>query len=260
MRYPLVAGNWKMHKDLAASQQLTSEIVGMIGSEADSRVQVVIAPPLVFLQAVGKLLAEAPGVALGAQNCYEAHEGAFTGEVSAAMLASVGVQYVIIGHSERRQHFGETDAQLARKVDAALAQGLTPIFCCGESLATREADTHFEFVRQQLTDGLFHLEAAALAELVLAYEPIWAIGTGRTASAQQAQEMHTALRAHLAERYGAVVADQIRILYGGSVKPDNAAEIFAQPDVDGGLIGGASLQSRSFVDIVKAAATTLQAS
>ncbi len=257
MRYPLVAGNWKMHKDLAASQQLTSEIVGMVGSEADSRVQVVVAPPLLFLRAVNKLLAEAPGIALGAQNCHEANEGAFTGEISAPMLRSVGVQYVIIGHSERRQHFGETDAQLARKVNAALAHGLTPIFCCGETLEIREANTHFDFVRQQLTDGLFHLEAAQLAKLVLAYEPIWAIGTGRTASAQQAQEMHAALRAHLAERYGPAVADQVRILYGGSVKPDNAAEIFAQPDVDGGLIGGASLQSRSFVDIVKAAAIAL---
>jgi triosephosphate isomerase (TIM) len=251
MRKKIVAGNWKMNKTLSEAQQLASEVVNMITDEVTTDVQVVLCPPFVSLYAVGKLIESQSNISLGAQNCYHKASGAFTGEVSVDMLKSVGVQYVIIGHSERRQYFNETNAQLAEKINLLLAAQLQPIFCCGESLEQREKGIHFDFVRQQLTESLFHLDTSQIQKIVIAYEPIWAIGTGKTASSEQAQEMHAMLRKHLAGKYGEQIAGDISILYGGSANPGNARELFACADVDGGLIGGASLKSRDFTDIVK---------
>ena len=193
-----------------------------------------------------------PGFFLGAQNCHQEAKGAYTGEISISMLQSVGVHYVILGHSERREYFGESDALLAAKVDTVLNAGLKPIFCCGEALPVREAEPHLGFVCAQVEAALFHLTAEQVSQVVIAYEPIWAIGTGRTASPEQAQEMHAAIRTLLAGKYGQVVADGISILYGGSVNAANAATLFSQPDVDGGLVGGASLKAAEFIQIIEA--------
>jgi triosephosphate isomerase len=208
-----------------------------------------MATPALYLSDVNKAIAGISNLAVAAQNCHEKASGAYTGEISAAMLASAGVNYVILGHSERRQYFQETNAQLAAKVDAALTNGLTPLFCCGESLALREGGNFLEYVAQQLTESLFHLSAEDFAKVVIAYEPIWAIGTGLTASSDQAQEMHAYLRAHLAKQYGQAAADACSILYGGSCNAQNAQELFACADVDGGLIGGASLKAGDFITI-----------
>ncbi len=252
MRKKIVAGNWKMNKGPEEALKLTSEIVNMVKDEVRSDVQVVIAPPYLYLASLKKMTADASNISLAAQNCHTESAGAYTGEIAADMIKAIGAEYVILGHSERREYFKESNQELAKKTDIALANGLTPIFCCGEPLEIREAGTHVDYVSQQLTESLFHLSEQDFSKIVIAYEPIWAIGTGRTASAEQAQEMHKALRQHLASKYGATIADTIPILYGGSCKPSNAAEIFAGPDVDGGLIGGASLQSRDFTDIIKA--------
>lgn len=253
MRQKIVAGNWKMNTTAEEGQKLTSEIVNMVKDEINQDVQVVLAPPLTHLQAVGKLIGNNKKIGLAAQNVSEHESGAYTGEVSVSMLKSVGAQWVIVGHSERRDYFKETNEQLAKKVDAALKGGLTPIFCCGEPLEIRENETHEAHVKQQLEESLFHLSEEQIRKTVIAYEPVWAIGTGKTASAQQAQDMHQAIRRQLAEKWGEAVANDIRILYGGSMKPDNAKELMDQPDVDGGLIGGASLKSRDFLQIIKSA-------
>lgn len=251
MRKKYAAGNWKMNKTFEDGQILLSEVVNMVKDElVNPNVQVVLGVPFPYLSTFGKLI-DTPKVALAAQNCHPKESGAFTGEVSVGMLKSVGVTYIIIGHSERREYFNETDTFIAQKVDAILAQGLTPIFCCGETLSQREAGIHFDFVKGQLTNSLFHLSADELKKVVIAYEPIWAIGTGVTATSEQAQEMHKVLRDHLASKYGQEVADEISILYGGSVGAANAQELFGMPDVDGGLVGGASLKSRDFVTIAK---------
>ncbi|WP_266368998.1 triose-phosphate isomerase [Tellurirhabdus rosea] len=249
MRKKIVAGNWKMNKTAEEAVALTSEVVNMIGDEVTGDVQVVLCVPSVYLTTLRQYLTGR--VALGAQNCHEKASGAYTGEVSAPMLKSIGVQYVILGHSERRQYFNETNEQLAEKVNIALANNLTPIFCCGESLDLRQSGDFVGFVASQLTDSLFHLSPEEFGKIVIAYEPIWAIGTGLTASAAQAQEMHAALRQHIAAKYGPEVADNTTILYGGSANAQNAEELFACPDVDGGLIGGASLKSRDFTTVVK---------
>jgi triosephosphate isomerase (TIM) len=251
MRKKIVAGNWKMNKTADEGLALVSEVANMVNAEVTGDVTVVLCPPALYLTTY-KTYLTGPRLALGAQNCHEKASGAYTGEISAPMLKSIGVGYVILGHSERRQYFHETNAQLAEKVNIALDNGLTPIFCCGESLELREGGDYVGFVKQQLTESLFHLSAEQIAGVVVAYEPIWAIGTGLTATSQQAQDMHAALRAHFASHYGNDVAQQISILYGGSANAQNAAELFAQPDVDGGLIGGASLKSRDFVTVVKA--------
>ena len=253
MRKKIVAGNWKMNTTLEKGLQLASEAVNMISDERVKDTLVVICPPFTHLHAVGKLLAGTKAMALGAQNCAAATSGAFTGEVSVEMLVSVGCSHVIIGHSERREKYGETNAVLKTKTDLALAAGLVPIFCCGESLETRNNADFVAFVKNQLTESLFHLTAEVIANVVIAYEPIWAIGTGLTASPAQAQEMHAALRSHIAAKYDEATAEAVSILYGGSANPANAAELFACPDVDGGLIGGASLKSRDFTDVVVAA-------
>lgn len=252
MRKRIVAGNWKMNKTYDDALALVSEVVNMVKDEVTGQTLVVLCPPSVFLTTLKQYVPAGGRIALGAQNCHEKVSGAYTGEISASMLQSIGVNYVILGHSERRQYFNESNAQLAEKVDAALANGLTPIFCCGESLDMREGGDYVGFVKEQLTQSLFHLTAEQFASIVIAYEPIWAIGTGLTASSQQAQDMHLALRQHVASQYGEDVAQNTSILYGGSANAQNAAELFSQPDVDGGLIGGASLKSRDFTTVVKA--------
>lgn len=252
MRKKIVAGNWKMNKTLEEGQALTSEIIHMVKDELRNNVSIVLCPPFVHLTTLKGMLQQHEQISLGAQNCSEHNSGAYTGEVAAPMLASVGVQYVILGHSERRELFGESNELLAKKIDAALASHLTPIFCCGEPLEIRNQQQQTEYVRNQIRASLFHLPAEAIAKLVIAYEPIWAIGTGKTATADQAQEMHATIRKQITEQYGEEIANSISILYGGSVKPDNAAELFSCMDVDGGLVGGASLKSRDFVNIAKA--------
>jgi len=246
----IVAGNWKMHKDRASAADLVKELVAGMNTPTPG-VEVVIAPPFPFLADAVDLV-RGTRIVVAAQNCHEAAQGAYTGEVSVPMLASLGVGACIVGHSERRRYFGETDAAVARKVQALLAGGLTPIHCCGELKEEREAGRHFEVVGAQLREALGGLEPAALARVVVAYEPVWAIGTGLTATADQAQEMHAFIRERLREQAGDV-ADAVPILYGGSCKPDNAAGLFANPDVNGGLIGGASLDAAQFLALVRIA-------
>lgn len=222
----------------------------LAGGDLPSDVELIMCTPFIHLSSVASITKDIPNLNLGAQNCHQEESGAYTGEVSAAMLASIaGLSYVILGHSERRAYFGEDNALLAKKTDAVLAAGLRPIFCCGEPLEVREADKHVALVSEQLSAGLFHLSAEDFAKVVIAYEPVWAIGTGVTASPQQAQDMHKEIRDLLASKYGAELADNTTILYGGSVKPNNAQELFSQPDVDGGLVGGASLQPDDFLAI-----------
>ncbi len=251
MRKKIVAGNWKMNLTYDEGRKLTSEIVNMCKDEAIQDVVVVLNPPFPHLQSVKKLIGDTKGIFLGAQNCSDKDGGAYTGEVSAKILASFGVSYVILGHSERRENFKENNDLLSTKVKQALAAGLTPIFCCGESIEIRTAGTHESNVKFQLTQSLFDLSPEDFSKVVIAYEPIWAIGTGKTATAEQAQDMHLALRRHISSKYGKEIASQTSILYGGSANPGNAKELFSKPDVDGGLIGGASLKSRDFMEIVK---------
>ncbi|MCU0441031.1 MAG: triose-phosphate isomerase [Bacteroidia bacterium] len=252
MRKKIVAGNWKMNKNFEEGMALVTEIVGMLNDEYQGSAEVVLIPPFTHLNAVSRMVAESKWVKSGAQNCSNHASGAYTGEVSAAMIQSVGAQYVIVGHSERRQYFNEHNDWLARKVDAVLTNQLIAIYCCGETLEEREAGKHFEVLKEQITQGLFHLTQEQMSNIVIAYEPVWAIGTGKTASTQQAQEVHAFIRNLVKEKYNDTVANELTIQYGGSVKPENAAELFASPDIDGALVGGAALQSRSFVDIVKA--------
>ncbi len=248
MRQNMVAGNWKMNTNLQEGLELASA-VNELAVAVKGDALVIIAPPFIHLAEVNKVLTK---VKLSAQNCASEESGAFTGEVSVDMIKSTGAEYVIIGHSERRSYYHEDNAVLAKKVDLALAAGLKPIFCIGEVLPEREADKHFEVVRKQLKEGIFHLNVAQMKNVVIAYEPVWAIGTGRTASPEQAQEMHKFIREQLAEQYNAALADDTTILYGGSCKASNAAELFSNPDVDGGLIGGASLKAKDFIQIVNA--------
>lgn len=250
MRKKIVAGNWKMNLTLEEGQELTNSILGDM-PELNDNAQVIICPPLTHLQKVATLTDSNSFVHTGAQNCYNEASGAYTGEVSAAMVKSTGSGYVILGHSERRQYFNEDNNTLSSKVDIALKNELDVIYCCGEPLGIRDADTQNSFVEKQIKEGLFHLSESDFKRVVIAYEPIWAIGTGRTASAEQAQNMHAHIRSVVAEKYGQEIADNTTILYGGSCKPDNAAELFACNDVDGGLIGGASLKAADFHAIIK---------
>lgn len=251
MRKKIVAGNWKMNKTLQEANTLASEVMGMVNDEVTGNVQVIFCTPFPYLIPVKTIVGNNTRIAVAAQNCSEHESGAYTGETSAVMLKSMDVPYVVLGHSERRQYFNEDGKLLAKKVDIALKNGLSPIFCCGEVLEIREKGTHEQLVKQQVEESLFHLDAAALQNVVIAYEPVWAIGTGKTATAQQAQDMHAVIRKHIAAKYGQPVADSISILYGGSVNAANAKELFANPDVDGGLVGGASLKSREFTEIIK---------
>jgi len=251
MKKKIVAGNWKMNKNLDEGIKLTSEIATLIKDAPVNGVEIIIVPPFTHLTDLNKLLQDNDQIRLGAQNCNENNSGAYTGEISAAMLKSSGVDYVVIGHSERRTYFNESDELLATKVSQALINGLTPIYCCGEPLSVRESNSHEDYVFTQISNGLFHLSQESFGNVVIAYEPIWAIGTGVTASAAQAQEMHKAIRNHLASKYGHDAAGNCSILYGGSCKPSNAKELFALADVDGGLIGGASLNPEDFVGIIR---------
>lgn len=251
MRKKIVAGNWKMNLGYEEGVSLFSEIVNMVKDEVIGNQEVVVCSPFIHLSSIGKLAAPVNNVHIGAQNIHQAESGAFTGEIAASQVKSVGASYVILGHSERRAYFGETDTLLADKVNIALKHDLKPIFCIGETKEERESNRFFEVIKTQLEQGVFHLTAEEFAKVVLAYEPVWAIGTGLTASPEQAQEVHAYIRGLVAQRYDATVADNTTILYGGSANPSNAATLFAQKDIDGGLIGGASLKSRDFLEIVK---------
>ncbi|KZS40681.1 triose-phosphate isomerase [Aquimarina aggregata] len=249
MRKKIVAGNWKMNKNLAETETLLSNLKTKVGNV--SGVEVIVTPTFTNLyKAVEEL--KSVDITVAAQNMHQSENGAFTGEISADMLKSVGVQTVILGHSERRAYFGETDDLLAKKVDAALKNNMTIIFCFGEELKDRKNETHFSLVESQLKNGLFHITEDNWKNVILAYEPVWAIGTGETASPEQAQEMHAFIRTTISKAYSQEIADEVSILYGGSVKPNNAEEIFAKPDVDGGLIGGAALDADSFAAIANA--------
>ena len=250
MRKNIVAGNWKMNTTLQEGVALAKEINEALKG-VETKCDVVIATPFTHLVPVVEAV-DAARIGVGAENCADKAEGAFTGEVSAKMVASTGAKYVILGHSERRAYYHETPEILKEKVLLALENGLTPIFCVGEVLAEREAGKHFEVVAAQIKESLFNLTADEFAKLVIAYEPVWAIGTGKTATAEQAQEIHAFIRQTIAEKYGNEIADNTSILYGGSCKPSNAAELFAKPDVDGGLIGGAALKADSFMGIITA--------
>lgn len=250
MRNKIVAGNWKMNKTLNEAMELAIAL-GEHRSEIADHVNVIIAPPALYL---GHLeMIENPCFSLAAQNCSQHTYGAFTGEWSAVMLKAMNVHFCILGHSERRQYFFETDELIGKKVDACLEQDVTPIFCCGETLEQRNEKHHFVTVLHQLEKALFHLSGDQMKKVIIAYEPVWAIGTGVTASNDQAQEMHAFIRQSLNNHFGNEVADRIHILYGGSVNAANAAELFACPDVDGGLVGGASLKIKDFAEIIKAA-------
>jgi triosephosphate isomerase (TIM) len=253
MRQKIVAGNWKMNKTLEDANILASEIMGMVADEVSGDVKVIFCTPFPYLREIKNLLGNNNRISVGAQNCSEHEWGAYTGETAAPMLKSIGIPYVILGHSERRQYFGEDGKLLAKKVDVALKHGLIPIYCCGEPLEVREKNQHEQLVKKQVEESLFHLDAATVQKVVIAYEPVWAIGTGKTASSQQAQDMHAVIRKHISGKYGESVANTIPILYGGSVNAGNAKELFACPDVDGGLVGGASLKSREFTDVIKSA-------
>lgn len=245
MRKNIVAGNWKMHKTQKESVALLEEISA---KKSTLNAEIIVAPTFVNL-AKAVEVTQGKGITVAAQNMHQAEGGAFTGEIAAAMLTDIGVHNVILGHSERRAYFHETDALLASKVDTALKHDMRIIFCFGEELKDRQNDNHFNVVENQLRDGLFHIKKEDWANIVLAYEPVWAIGTGETASPEQAQEMHKFIRTLVEKVYGFDIADDLTILYGGSVKPENAKEIFSKPDVDGGLIGGAALKADDFLAI-----------
>ncbi|MFT6797197.1 MAG: triosephosphate isomerase [Maribacter sp.] len=248
MRSKIVAGNWKMNKTLEQTETLLAELSAKL---PDTDAEVMVSPTYVNLTGAVRSL-ESSKIEVIAQNMHFAESGAYTGEISADMLLNIGVDTAIIGHSERRAYFGETDEILAKKVVAALAKGIRVMFCFGEELEDRQSGNHFKLVESQLRNALFSLDAAAWSKIILAYEPVWAIGTGETASPEQAQEMHAFIRKTIAEAYNTAIANGVSILYGGSVKPGNAEEIFSKPDVDGGLIGGASLVADDFVAIIKA--------
>ncbi len=244
-RKKIAAGNWKMHKTVADGTALAEHLASNWNGQ---HAEMVVAPPFIHLPRILEITNDS-SIKVAAQNCHAQKEGAFTGEVSAYMLADLGVDYVILGHSERREYFHESNALLREKVEAVLDEGLECIFCCGEPLDVRQDEAQEAYVSTQLLESLFHLEPEQMGRIVIAYEPIWAIGTGLTASPEQAQSMHAFIRGMLIERYGEDLASSISILYGGSVKPGNAQELFSQPDVDGGLVGGASLKGPDFIAI-----------
>lgn len=248
MRRKIIAGNWKMNLKYEEAKALAAAIRE---GEGTYRHEVILCPSFPYLTALAEIL-KGSKVALGAQNCADRENGAFTGEVSAPMLASIGVPYVIIGHSERRIYYHESHAMLKDKIDIALAHGLKPIFCCGETKEIRLDEQQENYVERQMEDSIFHLSEDDIQRVIIAYEPVWAIGTGLTATPQQAQDMHHFIRTRIAARYGRDIAERIIIQYGGSMKPDNAAELLSQPDVDGGLIGGASLKADDFKAIIAA--------
>lgn len=249
MRQKIVAGNWKMNNDFQEAEDLISDIADLLREETRGETIVLVCPPVIYLEMATDIAVENDFL-VGAQNCSQFDSGAYTGEISADMINSVGATHVILGHSERRAYFGETNQIIAEKVDAALRHAIIPIFCCGEVKAERESGIHFDVIKTQISEGIFHLTVEQIKNLVIAYEPVWAIGTGLTASPGQAQEMHAYIRGVIDQKYGETVAANTIILYGGSCNAKNAKELFSQPDVDGGLIGGASLKAKDFVTIV----------
>ncbi|MGV3529084.1 MAG: triose-phosphate isomerase [Flavisolibacter sp.] len=251
MRKQIAAANWKMNLSYQDAEKLISEILEH-KIELEPRQQVIFAVPFPYLIMAKSGVADERNYLIAAQNCSDKENGAYTGEVSASMLKSIGVEICVIGHSERREYYGETNAMLAEKVNRCLEHSITPLFCCGESLEIRDNEGQNEYVKVQLQESLFHLSTEQVSGIIIAYEPIWAIGTGRTATAAQAQEMHAFIRSVLAAQWGEEVAQTVPVLYGGSVKAGNASELFGNADVDGGLVGGASLVARDFVEIIKA--------
>ena len=252
MRTRVIAGNWKMNLTFEEAGELIDRLDEYLRKTELDNKEVIIFPPYVYLELAGDIAEENPALSFGAQNVSEHESGAYTGEISARMLFSMGVEFVIVGHSERRKYFHESNEILARKVNQCIDNDMIPVFCVGEDLEQREKNNHFEVIKTQLQEGLFHLEEEEIRMCIIAYEPVWAIGTGVTATPEQAEEMHAFIRKLLSERYDEEVADEITILYGGSVKASNAAAIFAQKNVDGGLIGGASLKFEEFVKIIEA--------
>ena len=249
MKKYIVAGNWKMNTNHQEALELFTEVKNIARDELQNGIELIVFPPFTSLFSLKQL--NDSDVKIGAQNiCWE-EKGAYTGEISAAMVASVGATHVLIGHSERRHYFNETTQMLSSKVNIALKHGLVPVFCIGETLTEREQSSHISVIRAQLTDALFHLNSVDFSKIIIAYEPVWAIGTGLTASPEQAQEIHAEIRKAIAEKFDDKVASEITILYGGSCSPKNAAELFSQSDIDGGLIGGAALKSRDFIDIAR---------
>mmetsp|Transcript_10268 Transcript_10268/g.23713 ORF Transcript_10268/g.23713 Transcript_10268/m.23713 type:complete len:292 (+) Transcript_10268:986-1861(+) len=253
MRPKLIIANWKMHQDLQQGVVFSTKLVQMLCHAINPTVQIVLLPPFIHLEEIRKLLPSTDHMHLGAQNCHEKAYGAFTGEVSAPMLRSVGARFVLIGHSERRNFFGEDSTLLARKVTTAINYSLRPIFCCGESKQTREESCSTSFVHDQLVTSLFHLSDVQMAQVIIAYEPVWAIGTGNTPTPMQVQAMHQSIRKTISQQYGEGIAQNIPILYGGSCNAQNAPAFFACADVDGGLIGKASLEIEPFLSIVSCA-------
>jgi len=251
MRTQIAAANWKMNLVKEEAEQLMDQLLASAPTLQNNQ-EVILAVPFPYLTWAHSRLDGLKGYRVAAQNCHHKNAGAYTGEVSAPMLASLGIRDCVLGHSERREYQGEGEALLAEKMDRCLEAGIRPIFCCGEPLSVREAGNQNEFVAAQIRGSLFHLSAEVIAGIVIAYEPIWAIGTGKTATTAQAQEMHASIRQVLAQQYGQAVASQVPILYGGSVKAANAVELFTCPDVDGGLVGGASLNATEFISIVSA--------
>lgn len=253
MRKKIVAGNWKMNKLKSEALSLVDEVLKLLENVSLSETkQVIFSPPSVYLDVVSQKSGNKEFVSSCSQNIYFENTGAFTGEIAATMVKDLGAKFTLVGHSERRTLFSETNADLAKKVDAAIENNLSPIFCCGEQLDDRKNDNYFSVVKSQIEEGLFHLSPEDFQKVVIAYEPVWAIGTGETATSEQAQEMHAYIRLLINSKYGEEMADNTTILYGGSCKPSNAKELFNCPDVDGGLIGGASLVAEDFVAIVKA--------
>lgn len=251
MRKQIAAANWKMNLTIAQAKELLKDILDE-NLELGRHQHVVFAVPFPYLILANEAVAGREKYDVSAQNCYHLASGAYTGEVSVDMLYSINIKYCIVGHSERRAYFNETNQQLAAKIDLLISENITPVFCCGESIETREAGEQNGFVHRQLQESLFHLTADQLSKIVIAYEPIWAIGTGKTASSEQAQEMHAYIRRSLGQKYGEGISNELSILYGGSVKANNAKDLFSQPDVDGGLVGGSSLMAQEFVQIIKA--------
>ena len=251
MRRRIVAGNWKMNKSFDEAEDLLEELTSLAETGMPRGVDIVVCTPFLYLELAGDLFSET-SIAIGAQNCYPADNGAFTGEISVMMLASIEVDYCIVGHSERRKYFTESDEFIGEKVKATLHHDIVPIFCCGELLQEREASSHFEVVENQLKNSLFNLSSDDFSKIVIAYEPVWAIGTGVNASPEQAQEMHAFIRSLIAKKYGDKIASATSILYGGSCTSANAMSLFSQPDIDGGLIGGASLKANEFWAIANA--------
>ncbi len=252
MAQKIVAGNWKMNLDAQSAQQLVSEVIHMTQDEYNGEASVIFGPSFPFLSMIHHQIKDQDRFHLAAQNLHQEEKGAYTGEISASMLKSIGCTHVIVGHSERRQFFHEDNALCAEKIDAALTEGLRPIYCIGETLEEREAGKTLAINKAQLSGGAFHLGKDKFTQLIIAYEPVWCIGTGVSATPSDAQEVHASIRSLIEEKYGRETAEECSILYGGSVKPNTAADLFAQADIDGGLIGGASLKSRDFVDIIKA--------